>query len=795
MNESDTRAKLIDPALAAAGWGPERITREKHIAPGQVTPDPHTRRPLIADYLLLDGKRPVAVVEAKADGKDYDEGEPQARTYAEKLGLRFGFSTNGHKILQIDLATGKSKTLAMDAFPSPAAVLAVLGPVPAAERTALFAACAAIPWDRADGRSMRYYQELAANAALAAIGEGRRRILLTLATGTGKTFIAFQIVHKLVEARWSARPLGSRPPRVLFLTDRNFLANQASQDFSLPQNAGCRLNAQLRNLPQDRQVYFTLYQTLLGGAGYDAVGETDEGGDTERFRLQKFARDFFDLVIVDECHRGGANDESEWRQVLDYFKGAVHLGLTATPRCDQNGSTYAYFGKPVYTYSLKAGIADGFLSPFVVERCYSTIGAYTYEPGDEISDPAAVERGRVYENDALEREDILIPARDRHFIQELFKVMPLDRKAIVFCEDQNHALRMARAIREAAWARGIKDRHFCERVTANDGARGEALIKVFSKTDETSPMILTTSQKLSTGLDAKDVRGIVFLRNVKSMIEFKQIIGRGTRILDGKPYFTIYDFTGVTEKFKDPAWDGPVVCPRCGQNPCVCPKGGGEPPPGPHRPCPVCGQWPCICAKPAKAGATIKLASGRQVHATWEMSVWFDGQPVGLEQLVVRLTACVKESAKDRGDLVRLWADFDKREDLLKHFAESGFAKDVLTEIQSKVDLVQADLLDVLLEVAYGAQPYLERRDRAKLALGASVGQPQPAKEAIYDLVEAYVRDGVWVLGRNSMLDFLKNRYGSLTQAAKKLGQPDVASLLSVFGQVQKRLYPVARRA
>ena len=270
-------------------------------------------------------------------------------------------------------------------FPKAADLLAALGPRPQGD---LVRACAQVPWDPSDGRTMRYYQELAANAAIKAIGEGRRRVLLTLATGTGKTFIAFQIVHKLIEVRWSSRPLGTRPPRVLFLTDRNFLANQASQDFSLPANAGCRLNAKLGRLPQDRRVYFTLYQTLLGND--PEAGEADADGETDRFRLGSFSRDFFDLVIVDECHRGGANDESVWKKVLDYFSGAVHLGLTATPKCDQNGSTYEYFGKPVYVYALKDGIADGYLSPFVVERCYSTLETYVFEDGDKVSEPDAV---------------------------------------------------------------------------------------------------------------------------------------------------------------------------------------------------------------------------------------------------------------------------------------------------------------------------------------------------------------------------------------------------------------------
>jgi len=509
-------------------------------------------------------------------------------------------------------------------------------------------------------------------------------------------------------------------------------------------------------------------------------------------RYTRFARDFFDLVIVDECHRGGANDESAWRAVLDYFKTASHFGLTATPKCDDNGSTYAYFGKPVYAYSLAQGIADGFLSPYRVKRCLSTLETYRYTSGDIVSDPDAIDMAREYSSDEIERARILIGERDRHLVAELFDGgrMPPDQKAIVFCATQEHAARIANLIREEAKRRGIDAPHYCERVTAADGAIGEQYLREFRNSENLVPTILTTSQKLSTGVDACNVRSIVLFKEVKGMVEFKQIIGRGTRRYEGKPYFTIYDFTGATDKFKDPDWDGPVVCPKCGKNPCVC---GAETPPGPRPsrpaepPCPVCGCSPCICEKPVKKPVKVKLADGRLVSANWRESVFFDDEMLSAAEFLNRFAEAVKEATGSKANLAEEWREMGSREELLERLAALGFDRDKLVEIQDRTEHQSCDILDVMLDLAYGEEPITRamRAAKAREAL-TDAGERRILSEAI---LENYVRDGVWTLTGESFTGLLKLRYMSVSAAIRALGFASPAEAVAYYAAVQRGIY------
>lgn len=780
MNEAQTRKDLIDPALRAAGWedAPATIAVEQVVAPGRIEHDGRSHKPLFADYVLMYEGRRIAVVEAKSTEKSVDAGEAQARYYAEALGVRFAYSTNGIKVRSFDLVTGKTSYFEIEAFPNPVVLMELL------ERTdtdtPLEKVCRQIPFlPRA-----RYYQERAVEAVIKAFGNGQKNALITLATGTGKTFIAYQLVKKLVEAKWCRTSIGVRKPRILFLADRNILADQAKESFIFSQNECYRLDAGSDNPPLDRTVYFTLYQTLLG------VSESDEdsAGETVcEVKFKKFAPDFFDLVIIDECHRGGANDESTWRTVLDYFKSASHLGLTATPKCDVNGSTYAYFGEPVYTYSLKKGIADGFLTPYRVKVFDSTLRNYVYETGDIIERPEEIDVGRVYENDNLEREHILIEARDQHFVEELFKVMPRDRKALVFCVTQEHAARIARLIREEAKTYGIYAPHYCERVTAEDGAIGEQYLKEFRNNENEVPTILTTSQKLSTGVDACNVRSIVLMKEVKSMVEFKQIVGRGTRLCDGKAYFTIYDFTGATKKFRDPGWDGEDVCGRCGKNPCEC-TGGGKGPMPEAKPCPVCGCKPCICKKPEQQPNKVTLSSGRVIVSRWKEHVIFDNQMLSVTEFLNRFAVAVRRATQTPELLKACWADMAKRKEFIEALEIVGFTPDSLREIQKNTGHEAHDILDVMLDIAYDVEP-ITRTLRAELAEKKFADLTDEGHKLLKVMLENYVHDDVWTLTAESFRDLLLQRYTTLGGACRSIGFGSIPEAMAFYAELQKEIY------
>ena len=781
MNEAQTRHDLIDPALHEAGWNrpPARIAMEQQVAPGRVESDGRSHKPEKADYVLMYGNRRIAVVEAKSDEKSVDAGEAQTRHYAEALGVRFAFSTNGRAVRSYDLVAGTTSDVEFMHFPTPGELMDLLKRTD--NESPLERICREIPFLA----KTRYYQERAVEAVIRAFGQGKKNALITLATGTGKTFIAYQLVKKLVEAKWNRKSIGLRKPRVLFLADRNILADQANESFHFAQNECYRLNAAMDNPPLDRTVYFTLYQTLLGKGEGEELGEED----VKEVKFKRFPKDFFDLVIIDECHRGGANDESAWRAVLDYFESASHLGLTATPKCDVNGSTYGYFGEPVYQYSLREGIADGFLTPYRVKLCHSTIGGYQYQRGDVVVNGEELDKDRFYANDELERDRIEILERDRHFVEELFKVMPADEKAIVFCVTQEHAMRITHFIREEAKKHGIYATHYCERVTADDGARGEQYLKEFRNNENEVPTILTTSQKLSTGVDACNVRSIVLMKQVKSMVEFKQIVGRGTRLYDGKAYFTIYDFTGATDKFADPEWDGEIVCRKCGKNPCECENDGrGGKERKPHPPCENCGCWPCVCEKPSGKTIKVTLSSGRVINAYWQDKIIFDNEMLSAADFLNRFALAIRKATSTPELLKECWADMAKRRDFIEAMEMIGFNADKLREIQRNTGKIDYDILDVMLDIAYDVAP-VTRAFRAEKAQSHIAGLSKECNSLLGVMLANYVRDGVWTLTAESFRDLLLQRYGTLGGAYGRLGFKTPLDALSFYDRIQKEIY------
>ena len=798
-NEAETRSDHIDPMLVAAGWGVtpgSRIRREYPSTLGRLEGNGKRGKALSADYVLEYRHTKLAVVEAKAWDKPLTAGVAQAKDYATKLAIRFTYSSNGQAIYAIDMATGQeSQTLT---FPSPDE----LWNLTFAQQNRWRDRFSAVPFEDKGGYWQgRYYQDIAIERVLTAISEGRDRILLTLATGTGKTFIAFQLAWKLFHSRWNLNDWQgdsepTRRPRILFLADRNILANQAFNSFSaFPEDALVRISPdeirKKKRAPKNGNIFFTIFQTFMTGT--DAEGKpAPVFGD--------YPADFFDFIIIDECHRGGANDEGNWRAILDYFKPAVQLGLTATPKRTDNVDTYAYFGEPVYTYSLKEGINDGYLTPFRVRQHATTLDEYIYTSDDTVVE-GEIERGRVYTEQEFNRI-IEITDRERKRIDIFMKEIDQSQKAIVFCATQEHALAVRDLINQMK-----KSSHpdYCHRVTADDGALGEQWLREFQDNEKSIPTILTTSQKLSTGVDARNVRNIVLMRPVNSMIEFKQIIGRGTRLCDGKDYFTLHDFVKAHHHFSDPEWDGeplpPEACDLCGASPCTCPK-------EPAKPCQKCGQRPCICIKEpppeyqcdvcgnkpctcTRQKIRVELADGkaRKIQHMSATSFWHpDGTPMSAAEFMQELFGQLPEFFKDEEELRSLWSEPGTRKKLLDGLAEKGFGIDQLSEMQKVIEAEQSDLFDVLAYVAYADEPLTReaRAIRAEMSIGKAFDSKQHAFLSF--VLGHYVKEGVTELDETKLGPLLKLKYNNaLSDAFAELGSADVVR--RAFVGFQKYLY------
>jgi type I restriction enzyme R subunit len=776
MNEAETRAELIDPLLVAAGWGVvegSRIRREFPIAPGRIEGGGRRGKSLSADYVLSYRNTDLAVVEAKADSLPLTEGVGQAKEYAAKLQLRFTYASNGKGIYAIDRVTGEEGEA--EAFPTPQE----LWQRTFAEESAWRDRFASIPYpDKGGSWQIRFYQEIAVKRVLEAIAAGQNRILLTLATGTGKTSIAFQILWKLFAARWNLSGEPTRRPRILFLADRNNLSDQAFNDFTtfaaFEENALARIEPDdLRKkgrVPTNASVFLTIFQTFMSGPPVD--GKPSPWFD-------QYPADFFDFIVIDECHRGGANNESTWRGILEYFAPAVQLGLTATPRRAGNTDTYAYFGDPVFTYSLKEGINDGFLTPFRVKQITTTLDEYVYTPDDTVLE-GEIEAGKLYK-EADFNKIIEIKQREQQRVEIFLNQIDQRQKTLVFCATQDHALAIRDLINQLKTS---TDPNYCQRVTANDGELGNTWLRAFQDNEKTIPTILTTSQKLSTGVDARNVRNIVLLRPVNSMIEFKQIIGRGTRLFDGKEYFTIYDFVKAHHHFSDPEWDGEPQEPE--------PVGPGQalPPPEPPEPKDPDGD-DNTNGQPQRQKARIKLGDGkeRSIQHMLVTSFWHpDGTPMSSQQFLELLYGKLPEFVKDEAELRELWSSPDTRRKLLQGLEEKGFGAAQLAEMQRIINAANSDLFDVLAHVAYALQPIPreERAANARLYIHSKCTNKQQL--FLNFVLQHYVTLGVQELALEKLTPLLQLRYqNSIADAVADLGRPeDIGQLFSGF---QRYLY------
>ncbi|MGH8426462.1 MAG: EcoAI/FtnUII family type I restriction enzme subunit R [Gammaproteobacteria bacterium] len=765
--EADTRANRIDPVLREAGWGVvegSRIRREM-ICPGRITGGGRVN-PLSADYVLSYRDRKLAVIEAKRAGLGYTDGVGQAKDYASRLQARFAYSTNGLRWYGIDMQSGVEGDHALP-FPTPQELWDRCFPKGNDWRDRF----GAVPFETDGGKwQPRYYIHNAITAVLEAIAQGEDRILLTLATGTGKTSIAFQIAWKLFHAQWNLSRQPTRRPRILFLADRNILADQAYNTFSaFPSDALCRISPdEIRKqgrIPTNASVFFTIFQTFMTGS--DASGEP-------QFTFEGYPPDFFDFIVIDECHRGGAKDESAWRGILEHFSPAVQLGMTATPKRDANADTYAYFGEPVYTYALKEGIGDGFLTPFKLRQMASTLDTYKYSDGDEVVS-GEIDPEREY-SEADFNTKLIIDEREQSRVQEFMDQIDQRQKTLVFCATQDHAARVRNFINQ------IKinpDPHYCERVTADDGKLGEQHLREFQDNEKTLPTILTTSQKLSTGVDALNIRNIVLMRPIKSMIEFKQIIGRGTRVFDGKHFFTIYDFVHAYEHFSDPEWDGEPLPPDESRGPR---KPSTEPTSLAH------GIEEDQTPLPEKI--VVKLADGkeRQIRYIAATSYWsHDGQLITAQEFMAQLFGDLGTLVTSEDELRAVWSDPERRIAFIQRLAEIGYDAERLEDMRRLIDAPHSDIFDVLAYVRFKLAP-LARADRVKAARATGLGGYEREMRSFLDYVlEAYQTHGIDELAPNKLPDFLRIRYGGTNDAKRMLGS--VPEIRQAFVAVQVHLF------
>ncbi len=768
MNEAETRAELVDPKLREDGWdskyNPEvKVHREYIISIGKLRSSGGREKELKVDYVLKYHNRMLAVVEAKSDERSAAEGVGQAKDYATKLKLEDAYATNGLEIYHIDMDSAREGPATK--YHSPDELWRKNFP----RENQWQEKFNAIPnEDKGGVMGGRFYQEIAIDKTMDAIAKKQSRILLTLATGTGKTFIAFQIAWKLFQSRWNLEYEATRRPRILFLADRNILADQAHNAFSsFPEDAMIRIRpGDIRKkggVPTNGSIFFTIFQTFMSGPN-----------DTPYFG--EYPKDFFDFIIIDECHRGGANDESNWRAIMEYFSPAVQIGLTATPKRKENADTYRYFGEPVYTYSLKDGINDGYLTPFKVKQFRTSLDQYVYKSDDQLIE-GEVEEGKVYTETDFNRI-IEIREREQKRVNLFMDLINQNEKTIVFCATQDHAAAVRDLINQI---KKSKEPNYCVRVTANDGELGVQHLREFQDNEKSIPTILTTSQKLSTGVDARNIRNIVLMRPVTNIVEFKQIVGRGTRLFDNKFFFTIYDFVNASERFNDPEWDGEPIEPTI-----TDPYPTDEDPVPPNEPE---GDDEGGGKEPRKR-IKIKLSDGTEAEITHTVSSSFwsaDGKPISAQEFLNSLYGKLPDLFKSEEELRKIWSNPITRSTLLEKLEQAGFGPDELSILQKMIDAEKSDLFDVLEFIAYSQKPMTRESRVASAQKDIFALLDNNQKDFLDFVLSRYIETGVEELDQEKLPELLELKYHTVNDAADKLG--GIPKIRELFIEFQKHLY------
>ena len=786
MNEAETCRRLVRPKLEAAGWSGDDqhfYSEQVSFTDGRiVTPGGKPRRlkKKFADYLLRFTRDiTLAVVEAKSDTRPAGDGLQQAKDYADILGLKFAYASNGRDIIEYDYFTYQEQEV--ERFPTPAELWSRYQQgqgLSGATANALL-----VPYYLQPGKVPRYYQKIAITRSVEAILGGNPRNLITMATGTGKTQVSFQVCWKLWSAGWNAEKAAGKKPRILFLADRNVLVDDPmAKDFAPFGDARHKIAGEAI---KSREMYFAIYQAI-------ARDECRPG------LYREYAPDFFDLIVIDECHRGSSRDESNWREILEYFKPAYQLGMTATPLREDNRDTYAYFGNPLYTYSLKQGIEDGFLAPYRVHRVLTTFDAAGWRPnkgqrdkyGREIPD------GEYHTRD-FERSVSLhtrTEAIARH-ITDFLKKTDRHAKTIIFCVDQEHADQMRRALNNAnadLVGQLPKGEEYVARVTADEKEIGRGFLGKFQDPEERYPVILTTSQLLTTGVDAPTCQNVALVRIVGSMSEFKQIIGRGTRVREdkGKLFFNILDYTGsATQKFADPAFDGEPTLATLeeideeGRTVSVTEEGSQE-----TSDLEETGGRPNFDDEPA-------MPRKYYVHggkADIDTEVTYDLEADGSKLRTVQITRYVGDAVRtlytDPDDLRRRWSDFEQRSEVISRLEERGIDFGELADVTGHPD---ADPFDLLCHLAYNG-PLRTRRERAERLRREKpdfFDQFGPeARGILSDLLDKYAEHG---MNQFAIPDALEvppiSSHGNVVEIARIFGGPD--KLMAAVGRLQEMLY------
>ncbi len=774
LTEADIRSKFIDPAILHSGWTESQIRREHYFTDGRVilTGQNHYRQKgKKADYILyLANNLPIAIVEAKDANHSVSHGLQQAMIYAQMLDVKFAYSSNGEGFAEHDFLTGKERIFAMDEFPTKEELFERYKSEANDGNGLNEQELAVMNQPFCTGQNIfppRYYQRNAVNRTVNAIAKGQNRVLLVMATGTGKTYTAFQIVWRLLKS--------GLKKKVLYLADRNILVDQSiQQDFQPLEKVIHKIDySKDRNHLEELksyQVFFALYQQL--------IGQNDAKNYKELFPNP----DYFDLVIVDECHRGSAKDDSNWRNILEYFSSATHIGMTATPKETKYQSSIGYFGEPVYTYSLKNGIEDGFLAPFKVINITTNIGD-EWRPtkgqkdiyGNEIED-------RIYNNSDYDY-NIVIEDRIREVAQEITNYLKsTDRmaKTIVFCADEPHAERMRVALINANADMCKKNSDYVVRITGSD-EYGKSKLDYFISVSSEYPVVATTSKLLSTGVDCKMVKLIVLDQQIGSMTEFKQIIGRGTRLRekDGKTYFTVMDFRNVTRLFADPDWDGPIETdpnypPK--EKPYVLPK--EDEPTGMKEPVPTSRPKPIV----AKDGCQVMVIN--KVVSVYDTN----GKLLRTESITDYTKKSIIDTYATIDAFTSKWQETKKKSDIAEMFRESGIDLAALKHDQNMDDV---DDFDFICHIAYGSKT-LTRRERAEHVKKRDIFSKygEQARFVLDALLDKYATEGVSELESLTVLE---------NDPFRKLGKRNIVNLfggrqgyLDAVKELEYYIYDVA---
>lgn len=764
-SEDDTRVKLIDTKLYASSWKEENIIRNYYFTDGRKLIGNKRAERKFADYLLKFQNNNLAIIEAKKQNKDALDGLSQGIEYAKTLNVPFVYSTNGDKIYEYDLRVSRGEYI--ENFPSPNELFQrVYGNLKEWQYKLLTQRELYIPQ-----KTLRYYQKIAVDKVIEALINGKDRILLTLATGTGKTTIAFALCYRLLEARWNKENKDQKP-KILFLCDRVSLRDQALGEFNAVESDCKVISAEeIRKndgkIITNANVFFGIYQSL---AANSKDQENTQEEQESKFYLQ-YPKDFFDLIIIDECHRGGANEEGNWACVLEHFSSATHLGLTATPKKSDNVDTYRYFGESAYEYSLKEGIEDGFLTPYKVKRITTTLSeGYVYNPDDIIE--GELEKG-FYKMSEFER-NIHLPQYNDFLAKEILKLIdPMD-KTIIFCANQAHASDIKRAIDKF---KSVKRDDYCVRVTSDEGKIGLEYLKQFQDNDKSYPVILTSSKMLTTGVDARNVRNIVLLANIGSIIEFKQIIGRGTRVYEGKDFFTIIDFVGATKLFYDPKWDGEKIEELKEQD-----------------------EKEKITKEhikqtkeesKEKKSVTIHLKGTKlKVLDITTTYVGAQGKPLSTKEFLEFLIGKFGEYYDDEAKLREIWSDQKNRERFLKALANDGVDEDALKDLR-EIFQKDCDIYDVLAHLSFNA----EIKTRQERVLQVENGeflkrfQKEKAIKFIEFLLNRYQEYGIKDFddGLKPLIEL--SSLGNVRELANEFGGLEI--LKQSFYDLQREIYAI----